>query len=215
VAKVNSHQQLISGLVLCGGKAERMQGQDKGLLPLKHQTLAHWAIERLLPQVSQLAINANRNHPAYEAISRHFALQTGGQIPVYSDTYPGFVGPLGGFHTGLSHCQTEYLLVIPCDSPLFPSNLASELLQNLLAQQTDLAYAITAPIDYRPQAYPVFCLMRANLLTSLCAYLDQGERKIDRWFATQKNSAVLFPDVQAFANINTPAELAHTESLFA
>jgi molybdopterin-guanine dinucleotide biosynthesis protein A len=45
--------------------------------------------------------------------------------------------------------------------------------------------------------------------------LDQGERKIDRWFATQKNSAVLFPDVQAFANINTPAELAHTESLVA
>ena len=50
-------------------------------------------------------------------------------------------------------------------------------------------------------------------------YRLAGESKFtvtsESWFATQKNSAVLFPDVQAFANINTPAELAHTESLFA
>jgi molybdopterin-guanine dinucleotide biosynthesis protein A len=55
--------------------------------------------------------------------------------------------------------------------------------------------------------------MRQGLKDNLSAFLDSGERKIDRWFHQLKYVEVLFPDEGAFVNINTPEELAHIEKL--
>ena len=41
----------VTGLLLAGGRARRMGGNDKGLLPLNGRPLAAWGLERLAPQV--------------------------------------------------------------------------------------------------------------------------------------------------------------------
>ena len=50
----------ITGLVLAGGAARRLQaahpGADKGLLPLAGRPLIAWAIDNLAPQVQSLVI---------------------------------------------------------------------------------------------------------------------------------------------------------------
>lgn len=55
----------ITGLLLAGGRALRMGGIDKGLIPFQGKPLIEHAINRLGPQVANLVINANRNQTVY------------------------------------------------------------------------------------------------------------------------------------------------------
>ena len=72
----------------------------------------------------------------------------------------------------------------------------------------DLAVAKTGR-----QPHPVFCLCRRSLLPHLTAFLAGGGRKIDAWYAALQVAEVCFDDeADAFANINTPEELAAFES---
>jgi molybdopterin-guanine dinucleotide biosynthesis protein A len=49
--------------------------------------------------------------------------------------------------------------------------------------------------------------MRSALLESLQAFLDSGERKIDRWTARHRCAVAVFGDPEAFFNANTLDEL--------
>lgn len=198
-----SQKSLVDGLILCGGQAQRMGGQDKGLIELKQVPLFQYGIQKLTPQVSRLMLNANRNQDVYA--------QSG--YPVFADTYLDFSGPLAGFHVGLSYCQAPFLAIVPCDSPLFPDDLVERLLIALQSEQADVSYVVTHNTQHQQYSHPVFCVMRQGLKDNLSAFLDSGERKIDRWFHQLKYVEVLFPDEGAFVNINTPEELAHIEKL--
>jgi molybdopterin-guanine dinucleotide biosynthesis protein A len=55
--------------------------------------------------------------------------------------------------------------------------------------------------------------MRRSVQQSLQAFLDQGGRKIDRWFEALPSSTIVFADDAAFANTNTPEELQALEQV--
>ena len=188
--------QDITGLILAGGRGSRMGGVDKGLENHQGLPLALHALLRLQPQVGHLIVNANRNLAAYESMG----------VPVWPDPMDDFPGPLAGWLAGLEHCETPYLLTVPCDTPHFPIDLAERLSRALVAEGTDIAMAATME-DGRVQVQPVFCLMKTALIESLVAYLHGGQRKIDKWTAQHSCATVLFDDPQAFFNANTPEEL--------
>ena len=186
----------ITGLILAGGRATRMGGVDKGLQNHQGMPLALHALLRLQPQVGHLLINANRNLAAYEALG----------VPVWPDPMADYPGPLAGWLAGLEHCDTPYLLTVPCDTPGFPTDLAARLSAALAEQDADIAMAATLE-DGRVQVQPVFCLLKTGLLESLVAYLHSGQRKIDRWTAQHRCATVVFEDTRAFFNANTADEL--------
>lgn len=192
----------ITGLILAGGRAQRMGGIDKGLIPFHNKPLIESAIERLKPQVASILINANRNITKYA----HYG------YPVIMDETPDFSGPLAGFSIGLKHCQTPYLLTSPCDSPLLPSDLAEKMVTELELNNLDLVYASSLE-DGKAWAQPVFCLMRSNLRDSLTNFLNKGDLKIDRWFKELHSGTVIFENALAFANVNTPEELEALEKV--
>ena len=192
-----TQQASISGLVLAGGRGTRMGQVDKGLQPFRGKTMAAHVLERLAPQVAQVAINANQNLDTYAALG----------VPVWPDDLPGFMGPLAGMATGMRHCRTDYLLTAPCDSPFLPPDLASTLLDALRQQDADLAFAATQEPGQRVQPHPVFCLVKASLLPVLSSYLAEGGRRMDGWYTDLKAIEVLFDDADAFRNINTLDEL--------
>ena len=195
------HADEITGLILAGGRAQRMGGIDKGLIPFHGKPLIESAITRLQHQVSSIIINANRNITKYAAYG----------YPVMMDETPDFSGPLAGFLAGLKVCQTPFLLASPCDSPLLPIDLASQLVKEMVAGDYQLVYASCKEADGKIWAQPVFCLMQANLQASLESFLHKGDLKIDRWFKELRSSTVVFDDAQAFANVNTPEELKNLE----
>ena len=109
-------REQVTGLILAGGRGSRMGGVDKGLQNFRGLPLAMHAMLRLAPQVGEVMINANRNLGAYESFG----------APVWPDALPDFAGPLAGFLAGLERCETPYMVTVPCDTPLFPSDLVWE-----------------------------------------------------------------------------------------
>ncbi len=212
----------ITGLVLAGGRGERMGGRDKGLELLRGRPLAALALERLAPQVATVALNANRNLPAYEALG----------APVWTDSRPDHAGPLAGFETGLAHCTTDWLVTVPCDCPGFPADLVARLALAAQAQGVPVAIAAARQADEeetrgsgpdprltdeaRLRTQPVFCLLHRDLLGSLRDFLREGGRKVDRW--TSRHGACVVPfdgphdNPQAFFNANTLAQLRALEA---
>lgn len=193
--------QQVTGLILAGGRGTRMGTVDKGLQTFRGAPMAMHVMMRLSPQVGSLMINANQNLAPYEAFG----------VPVWPDQLQGFAGPLAGMQTGLAHCETEFMVTSPCDSPFLPADLVQRLGAALEAEQADLAVAVTGEGENR-QAHPVFCLMPTSLQPHLADFLQSGGRKIDAWYASLKVAEVLFPDEEAFRNINTVDELRKYEA---
>jgi molybdopterin-guanine dinucleotide biosynthesis protein A len=104
-------------------------------------------------------------------------------------------------------------MTAPCDSPLFPTDLVMVLAESIETQKANIAYASSLDSAGAVWAQPVFCLMKREVLHSLEQFLANGERKIDRWFASQDACTAIFANESAFANANTPEELAQLEKL--
>lgn len=186
----------ITGLILAGGRGSRMGHVDKGLQEFRGAPMALHVLMRLQPQVAHIMINANRNLGPYESFG----------VPVWPDQMQDFAGPLAGLQTGLMHCETPYLLTVPCDSPFLPMDLAERLGEGLEESDADLAVAVTGSGDSR-QPHPVFCLAKSGLLPHLTLFLQEGGRKIDAWYASLRVAEVVFDNEAAFRNINTLQEL--------
>ncbi len=187
----------VSAIILSGGRATRMNGVDKGLVTLQNKPLIAHVIERLKPQVDEILINANREITAYKKFG----------YPVLQDENSDYIGPLAGFSQGLQHAQHEYILTVPCDSPLLPLDLAERLLKGILESRTDIAVASCAG-----DTHQVFCLCKKNVLSSLLEYLANGGRKVSAWHKSQKYTEVDFSDnPDGFTNLNTFEDLAALE----
>ena len=192
----------ITGLVLAGGRGSRMGGVDKGLENHLGMPLAMHALLRLSPQVGEIMINANRNLGAYESMG----------APVWPDALADYPGPLAGMLAGLEHCETPWLVTVPCDTPNFPTDLVARLAEAFDADaETEIAVAATRE-GGELRGQPVFCMMRTEVLESLVRFTQSGQRKIDRWTAQHRTRLVPFDDAEAFANANTPDELRRLQS---
>jgi len=187
----------ISAIILAGGRATRMNGADKGLVLLRNKPLIRHVIERLKPQADEIFINANREITQYQKFN----------FPVLQDEDNKFIGPLAGFELGLKHAKHDYVLTVPCDSPLLPLDLAERLLKGMLESRTDIAIASSDG-----SVHPVFCLCKKSVLPSLTDYLANGEHKVSAWQKSQKYAEVDFSDnPNAFINLNTFEDLAALE----
>jgi molybdopterin-guanine dinucleotide biosynthesis protein A len=186
----------ITGLVLAGGQGRRMGNVDKGFVELAGRPLVAHIIDRLVPQVATLVINANRSAERYAAFG----------YPVVADAIGGFAGPLAGLHAGLATAATPFVATSPCDSPFLPADLVVRLSAAFDARPIDIAVARTFD-----QPHPVFALVRRSVLPHLAQFLDGGGRTIDAWYASLAVAEVSFDDeADAFRNINTPAELVQS-----
>jgi len=176
-------------LILAGGAGRRMGGADKGWLDWHGRPLISWVIESVAPQCGQIVISANRNIEAYRALG----------FPVVSDLRADFCGPLAGIEAGLHAAHSNDVLVVPCDGPSLPADLAARL----LAARGNAA-AATATLAGRLN--PLHSLILRDLAANLGAWLDLGERKASKWLQSIGTVPVPFDDeAEAFCNFNHPA----------
>ena len=195
----------LCAVVLAGGQGSRMNGVDKGLQLFRGQSLLSLAVQRLQAQTltpDSLCINANRNLQDYQALG----------FDVWPDAQADFAGPLAGFLAGMTHCPHPYLLTVPCDTPLFPLNLAESLMKVLHSQGADIAIAASPDDEGVLRRQPVFCLMKITLKESLQKFLAEGGRKIGAWTALHQAVEVPFEDPLAFRNLNTFDDLKKLEN---
>ena len=191
----------VTGVVLAGGEARRMGGQDKGLVPIAGRPMIEYILSAVQDQVHTLIINANRNRDRYRQYG----------YPVIGDEFQGFNGPLAGMASAMRVIATELMVTVPCDSPYIPADLVSRLYAQLQKDQADISVAHDGE-----RMQPVFSLMKRGLLDSLLEYLDKGERKIDRWFGQHRLVMTDFSDKsETFINLNTPEDVQNIEASLA
>lgn len=139
----------ITGLILAGGAARRMQaahpGADKGLLPLAGRPLACWLIDNLKPQVDGLLISANRHLDDYRRLG----------LPVLTDRFPQLPGPLAGIHAALGVCPTPWLAVAACDTPFLPADWVARLRNALQAAAPQIPPARITALPPAPAHGPL------------------------------------------------------------
>ena len=186
----------VTGVILAGGLGRRMGGADKGLQLLDRKPLVSWVLERLSPQVGEVLISANRNIARYSSLGSRVIPDIDGQQ----------AGPLAGLQRGLMEASGELVVTVPCDSPCFPIDLVRRLSEPLREKNVDLAVVRTGD-----GIQPVFCMARKSLLPQLTAFIEDGGRKVDAWFATLRTAKVDFGNEADFANINTLDELKAEE----
>jgi molybdopterin-guanine dinucleotide biosynthesis protein A len=183
----------ITGVVLAGGRARRMGGEDKGLVLVDGEAMVVHALRGLKPQAGALLINANRNRQHYAEL---------GGCEVVADADGDYAGPLAGMASAMQRATTRYILTVPCDSPLLASDLGERLFAALVAEDTEISVAHDGV-----RMQPVFALLDCALHHSIVAYLGSGERKIDAWYASRHIALADLRDrPDMFLNINTPED---------
>lgn len=181
----------ITAIILAGGRSMRMKGDDKGLLLLKDKPLYCHVIDKVKPYVDTIIINSNRNIESYRQSN----------YPVIQDQLSGFLGPLSGIYSGLVNSQTEWNLVVSCDTPFLPDDLVIRLQKNITSHPA--AYVFDGD-NY----HPTILLIHRCVAQQIKQYLLQGERKLLILLQHINAIPVDFSDQkQAFININTPEEL--------
>jgi molybdopterin-guanine dinucleotide biosynthesis protein A len=195
------HREDITAVILAGGKARRMGGEDKGLIELNGRPLLDYIISGLHPQVGTILVNANRNLARYSEFG----------YPVVEDILGDYFGPLVGMATGMQSAATPLLVSVPCDSPFIPSQLVATLYRALSESGAEISIAHDGT-----RLQPVYALLRCQLLPDLLAYLNDGGRKIDTWYGQHHMVTADFstgPDV--FLNLNTPEDRQQLENKLA
>ncbi len=193
-----NNKTIITGVILAGGLARRMNNRDKGLINYKGRPMVSYAIAALTSVADQSIINANRNREQYETFG----------LTVVADQTDTFDGPLAGVLTAMLNTNADVLVVIPCDSPL----IKAEHLQRLLATRAENDADVAVAFDGE-RLHPVFLAIKTSLQSSLQDYLASGQRKLDRWLEQQKMVKADFSkEPEIFTNINTLTELSELES---
>jgi molybdopterin-guanine dinucleotide biosynthesis protein A len=198
----------VVGLLLAGGLARRMGGGDKCLKEVAGRTLLDLVIERALPQVDALVLNANGDPERFARPG----------LPVVADSVPGFAGPLAGVLAGLEWAAerrpgAEWVASVATDTPFFPDDLVRRLREAAEREGAEIAVAASGG-----RTHPVFALWPVRLASELRrALVEEGVRKIDLWTARFRATTVEFPTepFDPFFNLNTPADVAEAERLVA
>ncbi|ASJ75033.1 molybdenum cofactor guanylyltransferase MobA [Granulosicoccus antarcticus] len=184
-------------LILAGGLARRMGGQDKGLVMLAESPMVSYALRTVQPLVDRCVINANRHLDVYSQFG----------VPVITDQLEGHLGPLAGLSAGIDALDTDYVFMCPCDSPFVQAELFQALLSACIETDADLS----VPHDGE-RLQPIFVVVHRRVKESLDLFLASGQRKIDRWFDELKVQEVPAGDfIESFRNINTEEERLATE----
>jgi len=180
--------------ILCGGQGSRMGGVDKGWLPYGNSSFVETTIRRFrcesLPDDSVI-ISANRNLLQYQALGSQ----------VVADQRAGFLGPLAGLEAILSIARPERpILLLPCDMPALPNDLAASLITALLNEQED---TIVIANDGE-RAQPLCMALYPSLAyPHLKAFLDRGGRGVFQWLKLYRLREVLYCNqAESFRNVN-------------
>ena len=192
----------LAGVILAGGRSKRMGGAVKALMPLGDKPLLSHVIDRVQPQVGKLLLSVERPSDAFNAFG----------LPQIADQEPDG-GPLGGLLAALQEIDPgcDLLLLVPCDAPFIPSDLAVKLLDRALACARPVAV-----VCFESEIQPTFSIWSRNILPRLeCAVLETGMAGIKQFLGVIEYAELDWPSSEPspFFNINDQDALLEADVL--
>lgn len=181
----------VNGLVLAGGKSERM-GFDKGSVNWHGKEQRYHVADMLKPFCKEVFISCRQDQ------------QQGmnGLYQYLTDTFTG-LGPYGGILSALREQPDSAWLVVACDLPL----VNDETLQYLIANRNSasIATAYQSAFDGFPE--PLITIWEPKSYPVLLSFLAQGYSCPRKVLINSDITLLNAPDPKALTNVNTPDEL--------
>ena len=185
----------IAGAILAGGKARRMGGIAKGMLPANgHLSLIERLVVHMMRSgVDEIIIAANDERP-YTRIG----------CAVVPDQRTD-AGPLAGIEAALGYFAGRYdaVLCLPCDLPSVSWKEMSALIATFARTGDPVVFAQTEGSD----SHPLCAVVHTNLLDRVSAALDAGQSAVHDLWLQVEGTAVQFDNANAFANLNSPEDV--------
>jgi molybdopterin-guanine dinucleotide biosynthesis protein A len=181
----------LNGLVLAGGKSERM-GLDKGAINWHGKEQRYRMADLLKPYCNEVFISGRPDQSA-ELEPEYLPLP---------DTFTG-LGPYGGILSAFRERPENAWLVVACDLPLLSERTLQHLFQNRNTATIATAYKSSSnefpePLItiWEPKSYPV-----------LLSFLAQGYSCPRKVLINSDIELLTAPHPEELTNVNTPQEL--------
>jgi molybdopterin-guanine dinucleotide biosynthesis protein A len=175
-----------------------MGGRDKGLIEWQGEPLIQHLQRLTRPLTDDLIISCNRNRQRYASFADRLV----------QDDERDFPGPYAGIRAALSVARHEFLLVMPCDTPL----LDRELLQDLRRMATAHPNK-PAVIRQGEQWEPLLCCIPTAQAPVFERHWQQGQRSPRQTLLELGAVAVQCATHDPrLANLNTPGLLTSIKS---
>ncbi len=183
----------ITGIILAGGKATRLDGRDKGLLVMKGQPLIARKIEQLRSVGLQILIvtNTPQNYRKFD-----------------EDMIPDLVtdiGPIGGIFSGLTHSQTHLNFITAVDMPYF-----SETIFQALLKATTRTLSPATLFEHSGGIEPLFALYSKDCIPIFDTFIHQKRYRLSECIHALKGLSIPISTEKAgnlFVNVNTAQDL--------
>jgi len=189
-AKMQERRPALNGLVLAGGKSERM-GFDKGAVMWHGMEQRYYMAEMLKGFCRDVFISCRPDQ------------QTGidARYQRLTDTFFG-LGPFGGILSAFRERPDNAWLVVACDLPLLSQKTLSHLVDN--RSSSAIATTFQSPVDEFPE--PLITIWEPKSYPVLLSFLAQGYSCPRKVLINSDTAVLTAPYPEELTNVNTPDE---------
>jgi molybdopterin-guanine dinucleotide biosynthesis protein A len=197
---MNSSLGPITGILLAGGKSQRM-GREKGTLEIGNRLMYEYPLEVLETICEEILISSCSDQPS---LAGH---------QVVCDEIKG-IGPMGGIHSCLGQSPTDLNIVLSYDMPL----ISEGLLRHLVAESHGWDAVIPALHQDKPE--PLCAVYRKSVLGAFRDLIKKKQYAVHQVIPMIKSRVLIIDDTMAFyhpdlfLNINRQSDLNRLPSGF-
>ena len=203
-----SSENIKSCIILCGGKSSRM-GQDKGSMIIKDKPMIKHILSTLNHHINEVIIVLNDK----DRIARYGEFidpeDYEYNLTICEDEIKN-KGPLPGIMTGLSHITSDYVLILPCDSPYVSAKYI-----NTIFEEIEKDYQAIVPYHDEENklktSEPLHSIYNKNIIPEIEELLSEDVlhikgliEKIDSKFVLIDNKKI---EKKEFRNLNRPTDI--------
>lgn len=207
-SEIENNENIKSCIILCGGKSSRM-GRDKGSMIIQDKPMIKHILSTLNHQINEAIIVLNEQ-ARIDRYSEFINPQDYTYTITFVEDKIKDKGPMPGIMTGLSYINSDYALILPCDSPYVSKNyiqtIFSEINNDYQAivpyHNTEDKLRTSEPLHsiYNKNIVPII----ENLVEEDTLHIKGLIEKIDTKFVLIDNKKI---EKKEFRNLNRPSDI--------
>lgn len=152
-------------LILAGGSSKRF-GSDKSNFVFKNKTFIETIIEKTLNIFTEVHISCNKSQ---SHLCKH-------KVKLSYDIGDNNQGPIWGIYSSILNIKTEWVYVIPCDSPYFKVTTIT----NMIEESINKNHHLTLLKNKNDFLY-TFLFFNNSIFKSLIRYVENSGKSIKGW----------------------------------
>ena len=207
-SEIKKNENIKSCIILCGGKSSRM-GRDKGSMIIQDKPMIKHILSTLNHQIHEAIIVLNEQS-RIDKYREFINPQDYTYTITFAEDKIKNKGPMPGIMTGLSYINSDYALILPCDSPYVSRNYI-----NTIFSEIDNEYQAIVPYhdaqNKLKTSEPLHSVYNKNTIPVIEELVNQDVlhikgliSKLDTKFVLIDNKKI---EKKEFRNLNRPTDI--------